>query len=486
MKPLLLAPLLIPFAGGCFVFLEKREKQRNNAVLCTVWLTALSAVLVCLLPVEPMELLTIEGHLTLALTVDRLGRFFLLFVSGIWIAVTYFAFPYIRHVGKEQQFFGFFTMALGALMGLCLARNFITFYMFFELMTLLTVPLVLHTADAGARGASLKYLGFSVFGAGIALAGFFFLAPYLISYDFTAGGALNTVRAAEHRQLLLTVYFMMVIGFGCKAGLLPMQAWLTTAHPVAPAPASALLSGVITKAGVLGILRVTFYLYGDHFLRGTWAQEVLLILALTTIFTGSMLAYKEKVLKKRLAYSTVSQISYALFGIFLLTEQGMEGALLQIVFHAIAKDALFLAAGAILYMTSATRVDQLEGIGKKMPATMWCFTIASLSLIGIPPMSGFVSKWYLALGAMDSNFRGIALVGIVVLLVSALLTAGYLLPIITRGFFPGKEVIVEHKEAGRLMTVPMMVLSALTIVLGLAPGLVSQQLEGLIHLLFWS
>lgn len=480
---MLLAPILIPLAGGWAVFFERTEKRRTPTALWTVWLTALWAVIVCILPVKPMEIVAIEGHLTLALGVDRIGRLFLLLGAGIWVAVAYFAFPYIRHVGRERQFFGFFTMALGAFMGLALSRNFITFYMFFELMTLLTVPLVLHTGDAGARSAALKYLGYSVFGAGIALGGFFFVAPYLTTFDFTVGGALDSLRASQHSQLLLIAYFLMVLGLGCKAGMLPMQAWLTTAHPVAPAPASALLSGVITKAGVLGIIRVTFYLYGDSFIRGTWVQETFLILTLLTVFTGSMLAYKEKLLKKRLAYSTVSQISYALFGLFLLTEKSVEGALLQVVFHALAKDTLFLAAGAMLYMTGAARVEQIPGMGRKMPVTMWCFTIASLSLIGIPPMSGFVSKWYLAMGALDSGMGGIATAGVIVLLLSALLTAGYLLPIVTQGFFPGKEVIVEHKEAGRAMTVPMMILCALTIFFGLMPDILSQRLTELIHLL---
>ena len=481
---LLLFPLLAPFVGGLLAFRTRTEEKRNRIVLWTLWLTMAAAALVCLLPERPGELLTIEGKLTLALGADRLGKLFLLLMPPLWLAAAYFAIPYIRHVGREQQFFGFFTMALGPLMGLAMAANFITFYMFFELMTLLTVPLVLHTGDAGARSASLKYLGYSVFGAGVALGAYFFLAPFLVSYDFVVGGTVSAISAAQHRTLLQVVYFLLVMGFGVKAGLLPMQAWLTTAHPVAPAPASALLSGVITKAGVLGILRVTFYVYGADLLRGTWVQTALLVLALATIFTGSMLAYKEKVLKKRLAYSTISQISYVLFGVFLLTETALQGAFLQIVFHAVAKNALFLAAGAVLFMTNCTRVDQLEGIGKKMPVTMWCFTIASLSLIGIPPMSGFVSKWYLAVGALEGEMRVLGLVGIVVLLLSALLTAGYLLPIVTRGFFPGKDVLVEQREAPRLMTVPLLVLAGATVALGLVPDAVLTPLGDLAaHLL---
>ena len=174
-------------------------------------------------------------------------------------------------------------------------------------------------------------------------------------------------------------------------------------------------------------------------LRGTWVQYTLLILAMCTVFVGSMLAFKEKLLKKRLAYSSVSQVSYVLFGLFLFTPEGFLGALLPVVFHAVAKNILFLSAGSIIYMTHKTRVDELRGIGKQMPIVMWCFTLASLSLIGIPPASGFFSKWFLATGAITPEFGALGYVGAATLMVSALLTAGYLLPIVKDAFFPGKD-----------------------------------------------
>ena len=470
---LLLLPVLLPLAGCVFVFRQKEEKTRDRLVMAVVLATAACALAVCLLPEQSCQLLTMDHGLTLGLRSDGLSKFFLVLICGVWIAAMQFSFPYLHHTGRAQQFEGFFTLTLGVLMGLALARNFITMYMFFELMTLLTVPLVLHDGTEGSRRAGVKYMGYSVFGAGMALAGYFFLYYYQVSSDFAAGGTLDLFRATEHRPLLLVAYFCMIVGFGCKAGMLPMQSWLTTAHPVAPAPASAVLSGIITKGGVLAIIRVTYYLFGPAFLRGSWVQTALLVLSLTTVFVGSMLAYKEKLLKKRLAYSTVSQVSYVLFGLFLLTENAFSGALLQIVFHAIAKDTLFLAAGAIIVSSSCTRVEQLLGIGKRMPVTMWCFALASLSLIGIPPMSGFVSKWYLAMGALEGG-GVLGMVGVAVLLVSALLTAGYLLPIVTAGFFPGKEFIAERREVGWSMTVPLLALSALSLLLGLFPG-------GLLH-----
>ena len=469
----LLLPILVPLIGGIFVFRQKNEQFRDRLALTVILSAAVLAMLVCLLPERRLVLLTIQGSLHLALRTDGLARFFMALCACIWVPVLLFAFPYIRHAGRERQFLGFYTMTLGVLMGLAMAANFVTLYMFFEVMSLITVPLVLHTATAAARRAGFKYLGYSVFGAGMALIGYFFVAYYMAAPDFAAGGVMDPARSAQHRELLLVAYCLMIVGFGAKAGMVPMQAWLPAAHPVAPAPASAVLSGVITKGGVLAVIRVTYYMFGPEFLQGSWPQYVLLTLALTTVFVGSMLAYREKQLTRRLAYSTVSQVSYVLFGLLLLTPAGVQAAMTQMVFHAVAKDTLFLAAGAIIFATNCTRVDQLQGIGKRMPVTMWCFTLAALSLIGIPPMAGFVSKWYLVSAGLEAPAAGFGAAGMVVLVVSALLTAGYLLPIVTNGFFPGRDYIADRREVGPWMRWPMLVFAAAAVVLGLIPGVLT-------------
>lgn len=469
----LLLPILVPLIGGIFVFRQKNEQFRDRLALTVILSAAVLAMLVCLLPERRLVLLTIQGSLHLALRTDGLARFFMALCACIWVPVLLFAFPYIRHAGRERQFLGFYTMTLGVLMGLAMAANFVTLYMFFEVMSLITVPLVLHTATAAARRAGFKYLGYSVFGAGMALIGYFFVAYYMAAPDFAAGGVMDPARSAQHRELLLVAYCLMIVGFGAKAGMVPMQAWLPAAHPVAPAPASAVLSGVITKGGVLAVIRVTYYMFGPEFLQGSWPQYVLLTLALTTVFVGSMLAYREKQLKRRLAYSTVSQVSYVLFGLLLLTPAGVQAAMTQMVFHAVAKDTLFLAAGAIIFATNCTRVDQLQGIGKRMPVTMWCFTLAALSLIGIPPMAGFVSKWYLVSAGLEAPAAGFGAAGMVVLVVSALLTAGYLLPIVTNGFFPGRDYIADRREVGPWMRWPMLVFAGAAVVLGLIPGVLT-------------
>ena len=202
---------------------------------------------------------------------------------------------------------------------------------------------------------------------------------------------------------------------------------------------------------MLAIVRVLYYAVGADFLRGTWVQTALLALALLTVLMGSMMAYREKLLKKRLAYSSVSQISYILVGLFVMTAESVSGALMHVLFHACIKICLFLCAGSFIAVAGKHRVDELRGIGKAMPKTLWGFTLASLALIGIPPASGFVSKWYLAMGALDSGLAVFSWLVPVVLLISALLTAGYLLPISIAGFFPGRDAALPPRnDEGRL------------------------------------
>ena len=321
--------------------------------------------------------------------------------------------------------------------------------------------------------AGLRYLFFSFAGAYMALFGIYFIHRYATTLSFTAGGVIPADALREHSALFLIVTMLMLVGFGVKAGMFPLHAWLPIAHPVAPGPASAVLSGVIVKGGVLAIIRVVYQIIGADFLRGTWVQGVWMALALLTVFMGSMLAYGEPVIKKRLAYSTVSQVSYILFGLAALQPQALSGALLHTAAHAFIKVGLFLCAGAIIYKTGCKRVDELKGLGKGMPVLLWCYTILSLGLIGIPPASGFVSKWNLAVGALKSGIPVFSWLGPVVLLVSALLTAGYLLPVSMQGFLPGEGYDAsrfQKKEPSLMMLLPLLVFSALTVLIGLWPG----------------
>jgi multicomponent Na+:H+ antiporter subunit D len=263
------------------------------------------------------------------------------------------------------------------------------------------------------------------------------------------------------------------MGFGAKAGLFPLHAWLPAAHPVAPSPASAVLSGVITKAGVFCIIRVIYFQFGADFLRDTWVQRSWIAVALLTILMGSLMAFREKQLKTRLAYSTVSQVSYVLLGLFFLNEAAFAGALLHVLYHSVLKDGLFLSAGNILYQTHLEYVGDLKGLGRQMPLTLSCFAIFSLGLTGIPPFAGFLSKWELATGALSSGLLPYAWLAPAVLLISAMLTAGYLFPIVIHGFFPGRAYRSEGPDTGEAPVAMVGVVGALaaaTVVLGLFGG----------------
>ncbi len=418
-------------------------------------------------------LFNLTENLPILFKVDQMSIIFAAVTIIIFLCSGIFSLEYMKHEQKKKRFYVFYLLAFLVLMGLCFAGNLITFYLFFEMLTLASTPLVLHSGSREANMAGLKYLFYSLCGAYMALFGLYFVSKYGNTLTFSEGGVINQELAAGHTGLLLVAAFVMILGFSVKAGMFPMHAWLSAAHPVAPAPASAVLSAVIVKAGVLGIIRVVYYIFGAGFLRGTWVQTSFMVLTLITVFMGSMLAYREPVLKKRLAYSTVSQVSYILFGLSAMNMNSVTGGVLHVIAHGFIKAALFLCAGAIIYMTGKTRVEELRGIGKEMPLLLWCYTIVSLGLIGIPPTGGFISKWYLAIGSLETGIPGFSWIGPVVLLVSALLTAGYLLPLTIQGFFPGEDYdykALRKKEPSALMTVPVLILTVLTVLMGLFPG----------------
>jgi len=357
------------------------------------------------------------------------------------------------------------------------------------MMTFISVPMVLHTRSKESVAAGIKYLIYSVAGATMGLLGIFMLTPNISNPYFVEGGSLLANQLNVSREAFLVILFITLVGFGTKAGMFPMHGWLPTAHPVAPAPASAVLSGVITKAGVLCIFRMIFYVIGPDFIRGTWVQWALLGCAAITVFMGSMLALREKVLKKRLAYSSVSQVSYVLCGLYMLDGMALDGALLQLVFHALTKDALFLCAGAIIFKTGITRVDEMHGLGRRMPWTMWMFAICAISLVGIPPLGGFIAKWYIAEGSLMSGVPVFSWLVPIVLLISAMLTAGYLLPPSVSSFFGGMadgEAVSAFPKAepSLLMLIPILIMTLAIAVLGIFPNFMIQTFSTLAGSLF--
>lgn len=473
---LLLLPVALPLISGVLLAVVpqlKKSRPRDVFILTALTAELISAVLCAIFARGEITLVRLSPSLAVTLRLDAFGTIFSLLVAVMWLLSGVFSHEYMEHEDHLLRYYTFFLLTEGALMVLCLAANYLTLYLGFELMTLASVPLVLHNGTKEARDAALKYLFYSVFGACLGLAGFFFAGAFGAGTEFVPGGVLDPAKIAGHESCLLVVSFLTIMGFGAKAGLFPLHAWLPTAHPEAPAGASAVLSGIITKAGVLAIFRVIFYVFGADFLRGTWVQYALIGLSLTTILLGSVLAFREKLLKKRLAYSTVSQVSYILFGLFLMEPIALLGAMLHVVCHAVIKDALFFSAGAVIHKTGETDVRALRGVGKKMPIVMWCFTIASLGLVGIPPLGGFVSKWYLATGSLASGAPVVSWLGPLVLIISALFTAGYLFSITVRAFFPGVGLnysALEKREPSGYMTVPLILLALLTALIGIYPA----------------
>lgn len=525
---LILATILFPVLAGVILLLVRQENRPGVLVTGISLVLEFILIILCLTLVDPAdgpwEVFRLNDALIISFGIDAIGKVFALVMGIVWVLVGFFSFEYMKHEGNPKRYFGVYTLVFGVLMGLCFSANLVTYYAFYEFLTIGTFALVLHNQSREAIMAGLKYLFYSFAGAYMVLFGLYFVYQYATdpSMGFTAGGIIDTARACAEGALKLggnsasggvlsVSLLLMIIGFGVKAGMFPMQAWLPTAHPVAPAPASAGLSAIIVKAGVLGIIRVIYFIFGPSLFDGSYVQTVVLILSLITVFIGSMLAYREKVLKKRLAYSTVSQVSYILFGLFIATSSfvgepaglggcygfdyplgtAFDGALIHVAAHAFIKSTLFLCAGAIIYLSGCTKVDDLRGIGKKMPVMLWCYTIVSLGLIGIPPFGGFTSKWFICVGAMETGVPVFSWLGPVVLLVSALLTAGYLLPISINGFLPGKDfekqvasaktediadggkyhAYITVKEPKPIMLIPIIILTLLSVAVGIWPGL---------------
>ena len=410
-----------------------------------------------------VTLFRLTETIPLAFGVDGVSRVFLALALLLYTLGCFYSFAYFSHDPRRNGFFGFWFASMGAMLAAAMAKNLVSLYLCFEMVTLMSMPMVLHDRTKDAISAALKYLFYSIGGA---LLGLF--AVLTLSFrgagDFVSGGSIS---AGD--PLLLTAVFAGIVGFGAKAGMYPLHGWLPAAHPVAPAPASAVLSGIIAKAGILAVIRLVYFTAGPALLRGTWVQTAWMILALITVFMGSMMAWREKILKKRLAYSTVSQLSYIMLGLSLLCPEGLQGALLHAMAHACAKCALFLCAGVFIHCLDRRRVDELQGVGRYLPVTVWCFLLSGLSLVGIPPLGGFVSKWSISLAAIEMAPGPFRFLIPGMLLLSALLTAGYLLPPVIDAFYPPKDGAPEisGERPSLLMVLPLVVLCCASLAVGL-------------------
>ena len=354
-------------------------------------------------------------------------------------------------------------------------------YLFYEFLTLVTLPLVMHAMDDKARHAGKMYILYMMFGAALAFIGFVFVYCYGTSTDFVPGGVLNPILVAGHEKTLQLVFIAAFFGFGVKAAVFPLYRWLPKAS-VAPTPVTALLHAVaVVKSGIFAIIRLTYYSFGTDFLVGTVAQNVMLVAAAITIVFGSTVALRTPHIKRRFAYSTVSNLSYIIFGIALMTPLGLAAALMHMIYHAVLKITLFFTAGAVLYKTHREYLYEVEGFGRLMPVTFAAMTITGIGLVGIPPFAGFHSKWALATAAVQGG-NPVSYLGILALIISALLTALYIFYIVVRAYFPrNKEYpagYYDHvQDPNWYMKGPLIILTVASLVLAFTPGPLMEALQ---------
>ncbi len=489
-----ISPLLAISCPFICVFLIMLFRKRPNIREgCTIFASILQfLIIISMAPiivagnVIECQLFTIFTGLDFVFRVDAFGLIFAITSSFLWILVSSYSIGYMRTLREHAQtrYYACFALAIFGAVGIALSQNLITMYFFYEALTVSTYPLVAHNGlpewghkaeeseeAEEARFAGRKYLAYLFFSGW-----FFFVAIVLTFYlagttDFENGGILTIASASRLTLMMLFALFMLG---SMKAAWMPLHSWLPTAM-AAPTPVSALLHAVaVVKAGVFVVVRVVCYIYGIELMSALGLGIILVSIAAFTMIVASLMAIAQDNLKKRLAYSTISQLSYILFGVALLNTMGVQGAMLHIPFHGFMKITLFMCAGAIIAVTGKKNISEMAGIGRAMPVTMAAFTVGALGMSGIPPVCGFISKWYLGLGTLEAHSLGL----LAVLMISSLLDIVYFFPIIYTAFFgkpegwteggkePKKAVI---KEASIFMLIPLTLTAIFSIIFCLFP-----------------
>jgi multicomponent Na+:H+ antiporter subunit D len=440
--------MLIPAGSVVTNILFRNRPNLRDGLTLTAAVATFLTVLLILAKVgngttEQLVLFEVFPGLDLAFNVEPLGLLFAIVASGLWIVTHLYGIGYMRGNNEKDhaRFFACFSLAISAVMGIAFSANMFTLFLFYELLTISTYPLVAHKGTPEAIKGARTYLGILI-GTSIGLQLVAIIWTFLIAgtLDFTKGGILEGHIAGPMVAVLLGLY---AFGIG-KAALMPFHRWLPAAM-VAPTPVSALLHAVaVVKAGVFTMLKVGIYIFGIDFLAETGASEWLMWLAAFTIVAASIIALTKDNLKARLAYSTISQLSYITLGIALATSMGVLGGGMHIAMHAVGKITLFMCAGSIYVATHKTNISQMTGLGRTMPITFFAFFIGAMSIIGLPPLAGSWSKWLLIVGAADAGQQAM----IVVLVLSSLLNIAYLMPVVARGFFlPSPDMATPNKMA---------------------------------------
>lgn len=414
-----------------------------------------------------LHLFDLAPGMPFELSADPIGVFFAVIASGLWIFTSFYSIGYMRGAGEKKQtrYFASFAVCLSATIGIAFSANLLTFIVFYEMLTLATYPLVIHKETKKAINAGRKYLSYTLTAGLLLIAAAGLTYYYTGSIEFTPGGIFPNANVPDTAMLIIFILFLG--GVGVKAGIMPIHSWLPSAM-AAPTPVSALLHAVaVVKSGVFAVIRVVGYVFGTDVMTAYGLNDILIIIAGSTIILASLLAFAQDNLKRRLAYSTVGHLSYIVLGVALITPLGMQGGIMHIAAHATMKITLFFCAGAIYVNLHRENISQLNGIAKVMPWTMAAFTIGSMGLAGIPPLNGFVSKWYLAIGSLQGDM----ILPLIVLIISGLLNVGYFFPIIQRAYFRKGEGLEKYGEASPFMVVPLFSTAVLSILFGIFPNL---------------
>jgi multicomponent Na+:H+ antiporter subunit D len=471
-----LLPALIvalPLLGGALALPLRCLGERRRIVILGVISVATTLGVMALVPgalagkTRTISLVHFAPQVELYLRVDAMGALFAATVSVLFLLAFIYSVGYLRRDGHETRYFAFFMLSQGWMLGVAFAGNLITLLVFYELFSILVYPLVVHEETPEAIRAGTKYIVYILVGGSLVLMGVIFAFHIAGERPFTPGGILDP---HTDRTLLRVTFWCLVAGFSVKAALMPLHGWVPDVHPAAPASFSALLSGVMVATGCFGILRVVFEVFGVELAAALGVMPVLSGAAAVSVLLAAILAAGEDDLKRRLAWSTISQMAYVVLAVSLLSSHVTIGALIHISNHAFLKGALFFCAGLLASQAGIRRVSEMAGAARRMPLTMAAFTIAALGIVGVPPLSGFISKWMLGVGILEAGHPLMLLV----LLGGALLAALYLLQPVWMAYFhaaDGKAQARRQPEAPVSTLVPLAAATLLSILFGLAAAL---------------
>lgn len=485
---LLFIPILFPVLTAFIIrLLNLSKKQKEPLYLTTVIINSIITILLLIFVKDgEAHIITLNSNIKFYLSLDGIGKIFAGMVSILWPFAYLYVMGYMEHDNRTDNYSMFYVMTFAVVLGISFSGNLLTMYFFYELLTFITLPLIIYKMTREARRAGRFYLYISLFGSTLALVGIITLLHLGGLGDFHnvfEFDALENVEVRNGGRPLRIAYLFAFFGFGVKSAVFPFHMWLPRAG-VAPTPTTALLHAVaVVKAGAFAIIRVIYSVIGPDYLAGTPVQIITMLFVSFTIIFGSAMAAKQLHMKRRFAYSTISNISYILLAATMMSEFGLYAAILHLLFHSFAKISIFFIAGEMYEAAHVNYVDQMDGFAKKMPITFACFILAGLSIIGIPGFAGFISKYEIINAAFKVN-TWYSIIGVVALLISALLTAIYVITIIIRAYFkvPTTYMVKYEKvhDVNYKYLVPIATFAILSLLLGLFANPLLQLINNLL------